>query len=675
MGEFSSIQDAIDAIARGEVLIVVDAEDQETGGDFIAAAEKATPPTVNLVSSGGGEFYLAVLPNVATRLELAPMAAASTNPLKMAHFTAIDHESTKTGVSASDRSATVLAAIDPESQPAQFIRPGHVQPLLAKQGGVLRRAGHTEAAVDLCRLAALSPAGILCEILDDQGDRPSREYLLDLARSKELKIISIESLIAYRRLREKLIQREAETVIPTPYGNFTLIVYSVEYEDHEPLALVMGDPASATTAPLVRMHSSCFTGDLINSLRCDCGDQLHMALQQISEEGVGVLVYLLQEGRGIGLKHKIRAYTLQDQGLDTVEANEVQGFKADPRDYGVGIQILKDVGLTDVRLLTNNTKKIDALFNARGFGLNVTGQVPIIPQPNAHNRRYLDTKREKMGHQLPGWEDNDRMIEVLNPQAPNGPFSTAIFDFDGTLSLLRRNWQDIMIPMMVSILAECGTDESAEQLGRIVEEFVMRLNGKQTIYQMIQLAEEVKQRGGTPRDPLDYKNQYHDLLWEEVGRRVTGVESGEIDPEEMRVPGAIEILTSLRDRNVKLYLASGTDLKYVQHEVNVLGLSDFFQDRVYGALDDYRSFSKAMIIEKLVSELGNAAEIVGFGDGYVEIEELKKAGGLAVGVASNEEERQGINAWKRERLARAGADWIVPDFRCYQEMVAAWTWS
>lgn len=679
MGGFSSVEAAVEAISQGEVVIVVDAEDQERGGDFICAAEQATPEAVNLVMSGSGEFYVAVLPNIADQLDLAPMSLQGASlsggsSQTMAHLTAVDHRSTITGVTAGDRAKTVRAMLDPDSSPADFVRPGHVQPLLAKQGGVLRRAGHTEAAVDLARLAKRTPAGLLCEILDDEGERPSRDYLLQLSDRYQLKIISIESLIAHRRLREKLVNREAETVIPTPYGNFTLIVYSVQYEDQEPLALVMGDPSQATSPPLVRMHSSCFTGDLINSLRCDCGDQLQMALKQISDEGVGALVYLLQEGRGIGLKHKVQAYALQDQGLDTVQANEALGFKADPRDYGVGIQILKDVGLTDVRLLTNNTKKIDALFNARGFGLNVVGQVPIIPQPNAHNRRYLDTKREKMGHSLPGWEESAGAIERLNKNAPQGPFSIAIFDFDGTLSLIRRNWQDVMIPMMVNILAECHSGESQEELYRLVEEFVMRLNGRQTIYQMMQLAEEVDKRGGESLEPLEYKHQYHDLLWEEVGRRVQGVESGEIDPEELRVPGALEMLTELRNRGVKLCLASGTDLNYVQREADALQLSEFFGERIYGALDDFEKFSKAMIIQGLVNELGAGEAIVGFGDGFVEIEEIKKVGGLAVGIASNEEARQGINTWKRERLARAGADWIVPDFRSYREMLDLWVW-
>jgi phosphoglycolate phosphatase len=255
-------------------------------------------------------------------------------------------------------------------------------------------------------------------------------------------------------------------------------------------------------------------------------------------------------------------------------------------------------------------------------------------------------------------------MEILNADHPRGPFRAAVFDFDGTLSLLRRNWQDVMIPMMVGILEETGTDELRDQLGEIVEEFVMRLNGRQTIYQMIRLEEEVTQRGGTPRDPLDYKHQYHDLLWQEVGRRVEGVRTGRIPKEEATVPGSRELLTALRDHGLTLYLASGTDVHYVQDELRVLGLDEFFGDHVYGALDDYKKFSKAMIIQRIIQDAGvPGPEIVGFGDGFVEIEEIRRVGGLAVGVASNEETREGVNEWKKERLTRAGADVVIGDYR------------
>ena len=295
---------------------------------------------------------------------------------------------------------TVRAIADPRSSSSDFVRPGHVHLLVAKEGGVLRRAGHTEASMDLARMAGLAPAGVLCEILDKTGNRGSREFLLNLAKANSLEIISIEQLIAHRRVNEKLVQRSAEAKLPTKYGELDIIVYSVDFEANEPVALVLGDPSTNETPPLVRMHSSCFTGDLISSLRCDCGDQLHMALDMISKEGCGILVYLPQEGRGIGLAEKIRAYALQEQGMDTVEANHALGFKADMRDYGVGLQILKDLGLSQLRLLTNNPKKLEA-FNLRGYDVTVVDQVPIVASVNKHNERYLETKREKMGHQLP----------------------------------------------------------------------------------------------------------------------------------------------------------------------------------------------------------------------------------------------------------------------------------
>lgn len=397
--QYSTVPQAVEAIARGEVVIVVDAEDRENEGDFICAGEKATAENVNFILNGRGEFCLAVLPEVCERLELSPLVKTNTAPLGTGFMTPVDHRSVKTGITADERAATVRAIVDARSKASDFARPGHVHPLLAKEGGVLRRAGHTEAAVDLARLAGLAPAGVLCEILDASGDRASPEYLLQLARQHNLKIISIEQLIAHRRLSEKLVSRAAEANLPTKFGEFRIIVYDVKYETQQPLALVMGDPAQSA-APLVRLHSSCFTGDLVDSLRCDCGDQFHMALQMISSEGCGALVYLPQEGRGIGLVEKIKAYALQDTGLDTVEANLALGHKADMRDYGIGIQILKDIGLNQVRLLTNNPKKTDA-FIYGGFNLTVVDQVPITPPVNKYNAQYLATKRDKMGHLLP----------------------------------------------------------------------------------------------------------------------------------------------------------------------------------------------------------------------------------------------------------------------------------
>ncbi len=398
--QFSSLDAAVEAFQRGEVVIVVDAEDRENEGDFVCAAETVTPAIVNfMITHGRGQVCMPILPDVARRLELPMMVEANSTPLGTAFTVPVDHRTARTGITAVERADTIRAILDPASTPADFVRPGHLFPLIAKEGGVLRRAGHTEAAIDLSRLAGMQPAGVLCEILDESGNRADREALFQLARDHKLEIISIEELIRQRRLREKLVERIAEADLPTKWGRFRIIAYGVKYEAQQPLVLVMGDPAKAA-APLVRLHSSCFTGDLLDSLRCDCGDQLHMALDMIGREGAGVLVYLPQEGRGIGLVEKIRAYELQDRGLDTVEANLALGFKADSRDYGVGIQLLKDLGLRKVRLLTNNPKKTDA-FIYGGFDLDVVDQVPILPPVNEHNERYLATKREKLGHRFP----------------------------------------------------------------------------------------------------------------------------------------------------------------------------------------------------------------------------------------------------------------------------------
>ncbi len=378
----------------------MDAEDRENEGDFVCAAEKVTPEVVNfMITIGRGQLCMPILPEVCQRLNLDRMVEHNTAPLGTDFTVPVDHRSCRTGITAQERAATILAIADPTSKPTDFVRPGHLFPLIAKEGGVLRRAGHTEAAVDLARMAGLKPAGVLCEILNETGDRAQREELYRLAAQFGLEIISIEELIRYRRLREKLVYRIAEAQLPTKYGNGKIVAYGVRYEDQEPVAIVIGQPEQSA-APLVRLHSSCFTGDLLSSLRCDCGDQLHMALDMIHREGSGVLVYLPQEGRGIGLVEKIKAYHLQDQGLDTVEANLALGHQVDSRDYGVGIQILKDLGLTKVRLLTNNPKKTDA-FIYGGFELEVVDQVPIVGPINEFNERYLAAKRDKMGHRLP----------------------------------------------------------------------------------------------------------------------------------------------------------------------------------------------------------------------------------------------------------------------------------
>jgi 3,4-dihydroxy 2-butanone 4-phosphate synthase/GTP cyclohydrolase II len=398
---FSSIEAAVAAIARGEVVIVVDAEDRENEGDFVCAAGTASTEVVNfMIKEGRGQVCMPILPDVAKRLDLPMMVAANSTPLGTAFTVPVDHKSARTGITAAERATAIAAIVDPASGPADFVRPGHLFPLVAKEGGVLRRAGHTEAAVDLARLAGLPPAGVLCEILDESGNRADREALFTIAQTHRLEIISIEQLIRHRRTREKLVERIAEADLPTTWGRFRILAYGVKFESQQPLVLVMGDVAAAA-APLVRLHSSCFTGDLLDSLRCDCGDQLHLALDMIGREGCGVLVYLPQEGRGIGLVEKIKAYALQDAGLDTVEANLALGYKADSRDYGVGIQLLKDLGLRRVRLLTNNPKKTDA-FIYGGFDLEVVDQVPILPQVHEFNERYLATKREKLGHRFPG---------------------------------------------------------------------------------------------------------------------------------------------------------------------------------------------------------------------------------------------------------------------------------
>jgi len=398
--KFSTIPEAVDAIGRGEVVIVLDDEHRENEGDYICAAELATPESINLVMSGRGDFCMPILPEAARRLKLNPLVEDNNSNNQTAFLTPLDHVSARTGITAEERALCVRSIADPNSKPDDFQRPGHVHLLMAKEGGVLRRAGHTEAAVDLARMAGLQPAGVLCEILDDNGERATRDQLLQIAHDKNLKIITIEDMIAHRRVSEKLVSQIASAKLPTKYGEFRVIGYRVKHESQEPIAIVMGDPANGNQAPLVRMHSSCFTGDLLTSLRCDCGDQLHMALSMIAREGYGALVYLPQEGRGIGLAEKIKAYNLQDNGMDTVEANMALGHKADMRDYGVGIQILKDLGMSEVRLLTNNPKKTEA-FNLRGFDLRVVDQVPILPPVNEHNEKYLATKRDKMGHDLP----------------------------------------------------------------------------------------------------------------------------------------------------------------------------------------------------------------------------------------------------------------------------------
>lgn len=398
-----SIDDALSALRDGNLVIVVDAAERENEGDFVCAAEHVTPEMVSfMLEYGRGVLCAPVSGDVAEHLQLGPMLPADQNtaPMQTAWLIPVDHRDAGTGVSSENRARTLNAIADPKSKAADFVRPGHVYPLLAKPGGVLRRAGHTEATVDLLRMAGLRPTGVLIEILSRHGSgMADADELQSLAEEFHIPIISIEELIKHRRLREQLVRPEVVGSIPTEFGQFRVIAYHVEHDDQVPLAIVMGDLKSVA-APLVRMHSSCFTGDVLASLRCDCGDQLRMALSMIADEGVGAVVYLPQEGRGIGLVPKLKAYVLQDEGYDTVEANHKLGFKADERDYMVGLQILKDLGLSQVRLLTNNPKKTDAFVYA-GVDLKVIEQVPIIAPPEKHRESYLAAKRDKLGHKLP----------------------------------------------------------------------------------------------------------------------------------------------------------------------------------------------------------------------------------------------------------------------------------
>ena len=400
MPSFSSIEKTLAAVKAGKIVIVMDDEDRENEGDFVCAAETVTDAQVNfMLQHGRGQVCMPVLPETCKRLELVPMVSHNTAPLQTAFTVPVDHTTNKTGITAQEKAATIRAIIDPNSKPDDFVRPGHLFPLEAKEGGVLRRAGHTEAIIDLVRLAGMSAGGVLCEILDDTGNRANRATLFAVAEQFGLEIITIEELIKYRRRIEKIVTRISDADLPTKYGHARIYIYGIKYETEEPVAIVFGD-LDLAEAPLVRLHSSCFTGDLLHSLRCDCGDQLHSAMQMMSEAGAGVLVYLPQEGRGIGLAEKIKAYNLQDGGMDTVEANLALGHKADLRDYGVGIQILKDIGLKKIRLLTNNPKKTDA-FIYGGFDLEVVDQVPIVCPANEYSERYLAAKRDKMGHDLP----------------------------------------------------------------------------------------------------------------------------------------------------------------------------------------------------------------------------------------------------------------------------------
>lgn len=394
---FNSIEEALEDIKAGKMVIVVDDEDRENEGDLVMAAELVTPQAINFMATyGRGLICLPIVGERLDALDIQPMVTNNTDSHETAFTVSIDHKDTTTGISAFERALTIQKVVDPEARPEDFRRPGHVFPLRAKEGGVLRRAGHTEAAVDLARLAGLYPAGVICEIMNDDGSMARVPELMEFAARHGLKIITIADLIQYRRRTEKLVRQLVATRLPTKYGDFTAIAYEdlVEHACH--IALVKGE-VNTDEPVLVRVHSQCLTGDVFGSTRCDCGEQLAAALQQIEAEGRGVLLYMRQEGRGIGLVNKLFAYRLQDQGKDTVEANEALGFPADLRDYGIGAQILADLGIKKLRLLTNNPRKIAGL---EGYGLKVVERIPIEIRPNANNERYLRTKKQKLGHLL-----------------------------------------------------------------------------------------------------------------------------------------------------------------------------------------------------------------------------------------------------------------------------------
>lgn len=396
--KFNSIDSAIEEIKNGRCIIVVDNEDRENEGDLVSASELITPDMVNFMAKEGrGLICITIDSKKARSLNLEPMERKNSSLYETNFTISVDaSKNTTTGISAFDRFETIRVIIDEKSKESDLARPGHIFPIVGKDGGVLRRAGHTEASMDLARLAGLKPSGVICEILADDGTMARGKTLFEFAKKHNLKIISIADLIRYIRKTEKLVKKIEEVNLPTKYGNFKLHLYEDIFDNNSHIALSLGD-LSDEKSTLIRVHSECLTGDVFHSQRCDCGDQLETAMQMIADNKSGVIVYLKQEGRGIGLLHKIKAYRLQEGGLDTVEANEELGFSADLRDYGVGAQILKDLGITNITIMTNNPKKLVGL---EGHGLNIVSRIPIKIKPNQNNKEYLETKKSKLGHIL-----------------------------------------------------------------------------------------------------------------------------------------------------------------------------------------------------------------------------------------------------------------------------------